>query len=430
MTSLNRGLLRSLVAGFFLIALPAYAAEPPAPPAATLALSDAIGRAIAASPRLESSRGSIAAAAGTERQAHLFPNPEVGVQAENVAGTGPYGGTSNAEFTYGVSQFIELGGKREARQAAATAERRAAETDFDAAKLDLIRDVTSAYANVVAAQESLRLARDLESTARNVLADVSRRVAAAKDPLFQRSRAEVALTTATIARQRAEETLRGARERLARFWNATTVTEEVDADTIYAADGPAALPVYEARLSKTPDITRFERLREARQADLALAEAANVPDIRANVGMRQFPGSNDTAVVAGISLPIPVWNRNQGEIARASAEVGRMNAELRAAQLERSQQLVDAWTDWKSAWTEIQKLRAEALPQAERAFNQALAGFRQGGFRYLDVLDAQRAFFETRGALLAALVKLQDARARVERLTGHALQLTDANGAP
>jgi cobalt-zinc-cadmium efflux system outer membrane protein len=432
MTLRFRGLAGPLLTTLLvLFALPSRAETvAPSPNAPILTLEEAIGRAVAASPRLDASRSTVAAAAGTERQAHLFPNPEVSLGAENIAGTGPYGGIANAELTYGISQFIELGGKREARQAAAAAERRAAETDLDAAKLDLIRDVTMAYAAVVAAEQNLRLARDLEATAQKVLEDVSRRVAAAKDPLFQKSRAEVALTTATIARQRAEEALRGGRERLARYWNATTVAEGLASDTLYAADAPAALPIYEARLTKTPDIVRFERLREARQADLALAEAANVPDLRANVGVRQFPGSNDTAVVAGISLPIPVWNQNQGEIARASAEVRRMASELRAAQLERSQQLVDAWTEWKSAWIEIQKLRAEALPQAERAFNLALAGFRQGGFRYLDVLDAQRAFFETRGALLAALVRLQEARARVERLTGHALQLADANGAP
>jgi cobalt-zinc-cadmium efflux system outer membrane protein len=400
------------------------------PPTGGLTLAEAVDRAVKASPRLDASRAVVSAAAGTEVQTHLFPNPEVALTAENVAGTGPYGGTSNAELTGGVTQLFELGGKREARQAAASAERRAAETDLDAAKLDLKRDVTVAFAAVVAAQESVRLSRDLENTARQVLADVSRRVAAAKDPLFQRSRAEVALATAVVGRQRAEELLAGARQKLARYWGETTLSETLDPASLPAASEPAALETYEARLAKTPDVTRFARLREAREADLALARAQNIPDVRANLGVRRFPGTRDTALIAGVSIPIPVFNQNQGEIARASAEVTRMTAELQRAQLERSQELVDAWTDWQSAWTEITTLKSAALPQAQRAFNLALAGFQQGAFRYLDVLDAQRALFETRVALAAAIARLQEARAKVERLTGHPLQLTDASTAP
>jgi cobalt-zinc-cadmium efflux system outer membrane protein len=403
-------------------------AEPPA--TRGLTLTDAIERATKSSPRLESSRASISAAAGTEAQTHLLPNPEIGLTAENVAGSGPYRGTSNAELTGSVSQLIELGGKREARQASAAAERRAAETDFDATKLDLARDVTATFASIVAAQENVRLAIDLEDTARKVLADVSRRVAAAKDPLFQRSRAEVALSTATVARKRAEEALNGLRQKLARFWGDTALAQNLDGSSLPRIEGPADLSVYEARLSKTPDVTRFARLREAREADLDLARAQNIPDVRANVGLRRFPGTNDTALVAGVTIPIPVFNQNQGEIARAGAEVNRMTAELRRAEQERSQELVDAWTDWQSAWSEITTLKSSALPQAEQAFKQAFAGFQQGGFRYLDVLDAQRALSEARSAFASATARLQDARTRVDRLTGQSLQLTNASTAP
>lgn len=388
------------------------------PPAGGLTISDAIERAAKVSPRLDASRASVAAAAGTEVQTHLFPNPEVALTAENLGGTGAYRGTSSAELTGSVSQLFELGGKRQARQASASAERRAAETDLSGAKLDLVRDVTIAFAAAVAAQDNVRLARDLEDTARRVLADVSRRVAAAKDPLFQRSRAEVALATATVARQRAEETLVGGRQKLARYWGEPTLAEMLDPASLPPANAPAAIGDYEARLAKTPDVLRFTQLREAREADLALARAQNIPDVRGNVGVRRFAGTKDTALIVGVSIPIPIFNQNQGEIARAGAEVARMTAEMQRAQLERSQELIDAWTDWKNAWTEISTLKSSALPQAQRAFDLALAGFRQGGFQFLDVLDTQRALFETRAALATAVAKLQEARARVERLTG------------
>jgi cobalt-zinc-cadmium efflux system outer membrane protein len=141
--------------------------------------------------------------------------------------------------------------------------------------------------------------------------------------------------------------------------------------------------------------------------------------------MRRLSGTSDTAFVAGLSIPIPVFNQNQGEIARASAEVSRTLSEGRQAQIERSQQLIDAWNAWRTAWREIDGLKRMALPEAERAFRLAQDGYRAGAFEYLDVLDAQRAFFEAKTALLDALSRLQTARAQVQRLTGQ-ITPTDA----
>ncbi len=420
----------ALILGLLLgLASPALAQQAAPAQLSKLTLHDAILRALAASPRLDASRAGIAAATGSEQQTHLLPNPELGVEAENFAGSGPYSGFGGSELTYTASQFIELGGKREARQQAAAAERRAAETDLDAARLDLVRDVTLAYMDIVAAEENLRLARDLEDTARKVLADVGRRVAAARDPLFQKSRAEVAFATASIARTRAQDMLAMARQKLGRYWRAPLAADAVASDAFFSAASPQPLASYEGLLAQTPDLKRYERLREAREADADLASAGMIPDIRASVGLRQFPGGNGAAVVAGVSLPIPVFNRNQGEIARAGAEVTRAAGARRQAEFERAQQLADVWTQWQSAWSEIEALKTRALTQAERAFKQALDGYRLGGFEYLDVLDTQRAFFETRAALIAALSRLQAARAHVARLT--ALSFTsDQAGTP
>ena len=406
---------------------PALAAPPPGPSVPVLTIREAVQRALAASPRLDAARAGIAAAAGTQVQAHLLPNPELSIEAENIIGTGPYSGLSGSEFTYTVAQLIELGGKREARQRAAAANRLAAETELSAAQLDLVRDVTLAYMDVVAAEEAVRLARDLEGTARSVFADVARRVAAARDPLFQRSRSEVALTNATIARERAEAALVTTRQKLGRYWGDPIAAEPLAGNVFFVAEAPDALTDYEARLNDAPDVARFARLREAREAELALAQAGAVPDVRASLGVRQF-AANDAALVAGVSVPIPVFNQNQGEIARASAEVTRIRSERRQAELERSQQLADAWGRWKSAFAEIKSLQQAALPQAQSAFTLALAGYRVGGFQYLDVLDAQRALFETRGAFNAALSRLHAARTEVERLT--ALRSSEAAGTP
>ena len=381
-----------------------------------LSLRQAIDKAIAASPRLEAAASGIAAAAGSEQQAGLYPNPQATLQVENFGGSGPLRGFTGTETTAGVSQLIELGGKREARKSVALASRKGAEVDAETARLDLTRDVTIAYADALAAQDGVEIARDTELAAKQVLEDVTRRVNAARDPLFQRNKAEVAYSTSVVARKNAEQASKTALQKLGIYWGAQTVEETLVDPVAAHLDAPLPIGIYEARLRVAPDFDRFQRLREMREAELRLAEANAVPDITASGGLRKFAGSSSVAFVAGVSIPIPIFNQNQGEIARAQAELRRAGQERRQAELERSQELVTVWTNWQTSWLESNSIKDESLPQAERAFRLALAGYRSGAFEYLEVLDAQRTFFEQRANYIRAIAKLHDSRARTERL--------------
>jgi cobalt-zinc-cadmium efflux system outer membrane protein len=382
-----------------------------APPAShVLSLSQAIDRATTASPKLEAAASGIAAAAGSERQAGLYPNPQASLQVENFGGSGPLRGFRSTETTAGVSQLIEMGGKRDARKSVALANRKTAETDATTARLDLARDVTIAYADALATQDGVTIAKDTE------LDDVIRRVNAARDPLFQRNKAEVAYSTSMVARKNAEQSSLGALQRLGRYWGARTVEETLTDPVAAHLDAPLPIGIYEARLQDAPDFQRYQHLRELREAELRLAQANAVPDITASGGIRQFAGANSVGFIAGLSIPIPIFNQNQGEIARAQAELRRVGQERRQAEQERSQDLVTAWTNWQTAWLESNTIKDDSLPKAERAFRLALAGYRSGAFEYLEVLDAQRTFFEQRASYIRAIAKLHDARAQTERL--------------
>ncbi len=381
-----------------------------------LSLPQAIEKAVQASPKLQAAAFGVAAAMGSEQQAKLYPNPIGTLEVENFAGTGPQSAFRATETTASVSQLIELGGKRAARQSVALAGRKAAEIDLTTIRLDLARDVTVAYADALAAQDGVAIALETERAAQQVLADVTRRVNAARDPLFQRSKAEVAFSTSAVARQNAEQEKTAALQRLARYWGAATVEETLIDQSLAQLERPQTLGTYELRLRSAPDFERFQRLRDMREADLRLAQANAVPDLTAGAGMRQFAGSGSVAFVATVSMPIPIFNQNQGEIARAQAELTRVAQDRRQAELERSQELVTAWTDWQTAWSDANSIKDKSLPQAEKAFQLALAGYRTGAFEYLEVLDAQRSFFDQRGRYIQALAKLRTARARTERL--------------
>ncbi|MCP5412060.1 MAG: TolC family protein [Alphaproteobacteria bacterium] len=390
------------------------ATAPPTPH--ILSLSQAIERAAAFSPKLEAAASEIAAATGSELQASLYPNPQATIQMENFGGSGPLSGFKATEMTAGVSQLIELGGKRQARKDVALANRKAAEVDATTARLDLARDVSIAYADALAAQDGVNITKDTELAARQVLDDVIRRVNAARDPIFQRSKAEVAYSTSMVARKSAEQASLAALQRLGRYWGAKTVDETLVDPVAAHLDAPLPIEVYEARLRDAPDFVRYEHLREMREAELRLAQANAIPDITASGGIRQVSGTNSVAFLAGLSIPIPILNQNQGEIARAQAELRKIGQERRQAEQERSQNLVTVWTNWQTAWLESNTIKNDSLPKAERAFRLALEGYRRGAFEYLEVLDAQRTFFEQRASYIRAIATLHDARAQTERL--------------
>lgn len=386
------------------------------PKAGPLSLEDAVDRALAASPSLRAASAGIDAARGSERQAGLLPNPELSFEAEDFKGSGQYREFDSAQYAYSVSQEIQLGGKRSARRSIARAEREAAEFGSQATRLELIQAVTIAYFEAAAADRSLALAEELEGIAKRVLNNVNERVKAAREPDIQLAKAEVALATASSARQRAENARDAARQALARYWGDITLSDQISTADLYTLPMPEALDIYQARLSYSPDIVRFTRLRDAREADHRLARAEAVPDPKLSVGFRQYRDTRDDALVAGISIPFPVFNRNQGDIARARAEVVKADSERQQAELDQARALSQAWSQWRSASVDAASLRERILPQGEKAFRLALTAYDTGRFSYLEVLDAQRTLFEARTEQIDALKRLHISRAEVERL--------------
>lgn len=399
-----------------------------AEPSPTLSLSSAINQALQGSPALASANASLVAAQGNERQAGAFSNPEIGFEAENLAGSGDYRGTDAAEYTYSISQKVELGGKRTSRRSVATAEREAFSKSAEGTRLDIIRDVTTAYGEVLAEQEKLKLAEARTNLAKDVLANVSQRVGAARDPLIYRNQADVAFATAKLDAQNTQRQLQFAKRKLAAMWGDALLTQPLDSVVLTSATAPEPLDVYQARLASNPDLQRYTDLQSAKEAALRLEKAQNMPDPSFSLGVRDFRETGHQAMVAGVSLPIPVLNRNQGNVARAGAEITQAEQDGRQARLNAEQALHEAWLDWQSAHAEAAELQASIIPSAEEALKLSRQGYERGRFSFLEVLNAQRTLAEAEGQRITALQRQLNAKATVERLTAAHTSFTIPTG--
>jgi len=380
-------------------------------------LGDAISKALVASPRLQSVQAELDAAKGAEDQTSYWQNPSIGLEVENVAGSGNFSGTDSAEYTLGINQIVEIGGKRTARSNAAKAFRESANINVLAERLNLERDVHIAYEGVLAEAEALKLAIEQEELAKDVLASVSKRVNAAAEPEIQRSKANVAYATATIAREQEERQLEVAKQKLVRLWGESDFNISLDHGHFFELESPAPLASYREKLASIPDIQRLAFAKAEKESLLELERAASIPDPTFSLGVRDFRGSGEQAFVLGVSLPIPVLNQNQGNIAKARAELSQAESDAWQLELSLEQQLIESWQGWSTAYSEANRLQDELLPAAEKAFRLARNGYNRGKFPYLEVLDAQRTLFDARSQYHGALKRYHTARANVERLT-------------
>ncbi|GAM98998.1 heavy metal RND efflux outer membrane protein of CzcC family [alpha proteobacterium U9-1i] len=392
------------------IASPAHAQE-----AAPLALRDALTRAIESDPGLRAAGAGVDAALGGVRQARVRPNPELGAEVENFNGRDDLRGFNGAETTFSLSQEVELGGQRSARVRLADRELHGAELDRVLRGLDLLRDVQVAYFDALAAQELVAIERERVATAVALDASVARRVAAARDPLMAGARAQAGLAEARIALTRAEAEATTARARLASYWGGEDGFALIRADFTLpvTADHDHALNTDQA-----PDIARLAAERERLDAAARLERSLSYQNPTLSLGYRRFEDRDgDGALVAGFSIPLGLFNRNQGSVARAQAEQRRAAFDLEAGRRTIAREFSALERALASDAAAVRSTEQDVIPQAERALSLAQDGYNRGAFSYLDVLEAQRALSDARQARVDALRSYHSNEAALDRLT-------------
>lgn len=395
---------------------PVTSISPVSSQTAAFTLRDAIVKALAQSPNLKAFRSGVAAAKGEQQQAGAWVNPEVGIQTEGLAGSGNYKGFDSAEINYGVTQQFLIGGKLTARQNIADKGVEIAALDEQAAALNVIRDVAIAYAGVVAAEESVRLATEQKALAEDVLKSVSVRVGAAAAPLIQKSRAEVERSSATIALDKAQRERDITRKNLAVIMGEERFSLPLDTVGFYTIRKPE-LGQLEEKLKSNPDLIKLDSSFKQSKARFALEKANAIPDPSVNVGVRDYRESGDQAFMIGVSLPIPVFNANRGNITKARNEVTRTELSNRQFALNTNAELTQAHERLQNAYMQAETLKNEILPSAEMAFRLAREGYGVGRFPYLEVLDAQRSLFGVKQQQIDAIREFHTTRAQLERLT-------------
>lgn len=388
---------------------------------AMLSLEEAVEQALERAPQLLIARANLDAAGAALRQSRWPGNPEVDIEAENVFGRGPYANFDAAETTITLRQPLTLGGKRGLRLTAARARFEQARAELELAQRATRRDVTIGYANAIMAERLAVLARARSVDAQALRAASERRLAAGLLSELQYAQAVLAGAEAAAALNRAQAEAANARRALAR-WLAATDPDGVSArfdDSWFDEPRTDGQSASSAVSDEHPRLRAQRAALDAATAQQQLEERGAIPDPVLSLGARRFggaPAGEDRALVLGVSLPLPLWDRNTAERASARRDRVIVATELDAAQRDLADELALARAAQTAATGELRALTEAAVPAARSAAALTQRGFEAGRLSLADRLAADKALQTTEAMLQQVRFAVHQSGAQLEYL--------------
>lgn len=383
----------------------------------TYSLDNIVALAIERSPTLAGAEGVVRQSHGQQIAAGAYPNPSISGTAGRGAIRDPSTGTRITERTVTVEQPLEWTGKRQARQEAADAGAAGASAALDETRLTLIADVKVAFYQLLFAQRDAEMTAQNVTTVEEVLRTVKARVAAGEATSFDTMKASVEVQKAQKEVARAQSTLVVAKTRLN-----TLTAGGLGAQYSIQGDFQSGKQTFDLdrlttrALEQHPTLQRLGKLAEQAGHTVQYERASRMPNLSVQGSYHREAG--DESLTAGLSVPIPLWYRRQGEIETALGTQYRADADRRRARNELEQAITQHVQEVRTAQDQLQVFETGLLKQAEQTLTVARTSFRQGAASLLDVLDAQRVYRQTVLEYAQVRADLSIALVRLERAVG------------
>lgn len=364
-----------------------------------LSLAGLTNLALSQNPAIGEAEARIRALRGKFYQAGLPPNPTAGYIASEI-------GDQDAAGQQGayVGQTFITADKLCRAQAVVAAEIAAASSDLAAMRVRVQTDVRVQFYETLLAQRRVEVARELANATAEAVAASQSLVDAQEIPLAGLLQTEIQQENATAALRTAENRLSQSWRQLAAVVGVAHLPQQpLEGDV---TDAPAELQ-WEPQLARlqvaSPELAAaLADVRRARRAlDLACAQAT--PNVSTQVSVQQDTGNDQTLTGVQVGMPIPLWNRNQGGIRQAQAELTQAYRRLERLELSLANRLAEVYREYADARVLSATYAEKILPRAKRTFDLVQAGYQQGEVGYLDLLTAQQTYFQTNLTYLDAV---------------------------
>ena len=381
-------------------------------PPKLLRLEVALGLAMGANPEISVALREQEATEGVRIQAGVRHNPYISSEIQDTR-------RNTQQITLQFNQEIELGNKRESRLALADILHTKATAELDALKATIHANTVNAFYEVLVAQERLALSKSSFEVANAAVNAATKRVNAGKSSPVEETKSNIAASSAKIELNQSNSQLNSARKRLSALWgNPSPVFEQAYGDV----ENIPLVPSFEnllALLENAPAIGIANLEVSARGGSTKLARSQSTPNITISAGIVHNQELGLNQAILGLSAPIPLFDRNQGNVQEAVSLQYKAQDELIALKTQLTTKLAGEHERLSVARLSAISLREEILPGAQNAFEAANKGFNAGKFNFLDVLDAQRTLFQAKSQYIQVLLDAHQAIAEIESILGH-----------
>lgn len=387
-----------------------------------LTLQKALDLALKANPEIRIAMRELEAIEGIKAQAATSPNPSLSTSIQDTR-------SANRQTFLQLNQEIELGNKKQARINAADTFYTKAQAELAHKKAEIHANVIAAFYMVLVAQERLILAKSSHDIAESARDTASKRVKAGKSSPVEETKSHIAASSAKIEFNQTHTQFINAKKSLVSLWGVSAESfKQVEGDVTYvpdltgvstAADPSANAELLAQLLENAPAVKLANIEIDSRNALTKIERSKATPNITVSAGVmnnQELGGINQALL--GLSIPIPVFDRNQGHVQEAVSREYKAQDELAALKNQLMTNVSNQIERLHTAKQAAESLKTDVLPSAESAFNAANKGFSAGKFNFLEVLDAQRTLVQVKSQYINALLDAHQSVAEIERILG------------
>jgi len=382
----------------------------PSQPAGALTLADVEQMALGSNPSLAQAAARVEAARGQQVQVGLYPNPVAGYLGTEIGDDGRAG--QQGGF---VSQEIVTAGKLRLNRAVVGQGIQQANWAYQSQRLRVLTDVRRSFYEVLVAQQTVELTEQLVRIGEQGVKSTEELLKAKEVARNDVLQAKIEADSARVLLQRAQNRYLAAWRNLAAVMGACDIPPRPLAGDV--RDGLSEITWEDALQTlwaQSPQLAGARAGVARAQAALRREFAGRVPNLELQTGVQYDNATAFTYANVQIGAPIPIFNRNQGNIRRAQAELIAAQNDVKRTELELQQRLAVVFEQYKNARYQVDKYSQDILPNARASLKLTTSGYQQGEFGYLSLLTAQRTFFQTNLTYLEALRDLRAAAALIE----------------
>lgn len=396
----------------------------PVAAAPRLTLADAVQRVAQNNPQIVARTAERAAAETRIDSARLRPNPDLRITVEDALGTGDYRAFDDAQFTIALIQVLEPAARRSSRVQAAEAGVAIEQVALEAQRWELLAETHRRYAIAVIRTARLALAKDASANAQRLLAAIGKRVRAAAAPVAELERARAAAARAELDEEDQEHELASARYSLAALWQGEDDFGALAGDA-FKLPPMRPLADWQAAVAASPRLRRFTAERALLRAERTATAAERQRNWQIEAGLRHYRAQGDIGFVAGVSLPLRLRDAQAPRLAEADAKLRAAEAGEASAMAEARAEIFTLYQELNHGSLHLTRLRDTVLPATERALAATEDAVQRGRYGAWEWLQVRNDWLTTQKEMLDDAELLHTTLAELERVSGLALFALD-----